>query len=81
MYYPGNDEETKTNAHSEDSPLEVGQALRWKRKASGSGNTGKQESSKARKSPERPQYCHWLMKSEPESRLENGIDVKVFYSA
>ncbi|MFT7803601.1 thymocyte nuclear protein 1 [Arapaima gigas] len=21
-------------------------------------------------------YCHWLMKSEPESRLENGIDVK-----
>lgn len=24
-----------------------------------------------------PQYRHWLMKSEPESRLENGIDVKV----
>lgn len=24
-----------------------------------------------------PQYSHWLMKSEPESRLENGIDVKV----
>ena len=21
-------------------------------------------------------YTHWLMKSEPESRLENGIDVK-----
>lgn len=21
-------------------------------------------------------YCHWLMKSEPESRFENGIDVK-----
>lgn len=21
--------------------------------------------------------CHWLMKSEPESRFENGIDVKV----
>ncbi|XP_029571215.1 thymocyte nuclear protein 1 [Salmo trutta] len=71
-----NDEETKTNAHSEDSPLEVGQAVRGKRKASGSGNTGKQESSKARKSPERPQYFHWLMKSEPESRLENGVDVK-----
>ncbi|KAM3615479.1 uncharacterized protein V6R79_002864 [Siganus canaliculatus] len=23
-----------------------------------------------------PQYCHWLMKSEPESRLENGVDMK-----
>ncbi|XP_070826535.1 thymocyte nuclear protein 1 [Chaetodon trifascialis] len=23
-----------------------------------------------------PQYHHWLMKSEPESRFENGIDVK-----
>ncbi|XP_061734070.1 thymocyte nuclear protein 1 [Nerophis ophidion] len=22
------------------------------------------------------QHCHWLMKSEPESRFENGIDVK-----
>ncbi|XP_023681888.1 thymocyte nuclear protein 1 isoform X2 [Paramormyrops kingsleyae] len=21
-------------------------------------------------------YCHWLMKSEPESRFENGVDVK-----
>ncbi|XP_028275447.1 thymocyte nuclear protein 1 isoform X2 [Parambassis ranga] len=23
-----------------------------------------------------PQFSHWLMKSEPESRFENGIDVK-----
>lgn len=22
-------------------------------------------------------YSHWLMKSEPESRIENGVDVKV----
>ncbi|XP_064602993.1 thymocyte nuclear protein 1-like [Liolophura sinensis] len=22
------------------------------------------------------QYCHWLMKSEPDSRYENGVDVK-----
>ena len=22
-------------------------------------------------------YTHWLMKSEPETRLENGVDVKV----
>lgn len=26
---------------------------------------------------EPPQYSHWLMKSEPESRFQNGIDVKV----
>lgn len=24
-----------------------------------------------------PQYSCWLMKSEPDSRLENGVDVKV----
>ena len=23
------------------------------------------------------QYSHWLMKSEPDSRYENGIDMKV----
>lgn len=23
-----------------------------------------------------PEYCHWLMKSEPESRFENGVDMK-----
>lgn len=28
-------------------------------------------------SSETTQYCHWLMKSEPESRFENGVDVKV----
>lgn len=28
-------------------------------------------------SPLPPRYCHWLMKSEPESRFENGVDVKV----
>ena len=27
-------------------------------------------------SAESPQYTHWLMKSEPESRWENGIDMK-----
>uniref|UniRef100_A0AAY4ASE5 Thymocyte nuclear protein 1 n=1 Tax=Denticeps clupeoides TaxID=299321 RepID=A0AAY4ASE5_9TELE len=35
---------------------------------------------KARKEPAEEQqkdsYSHWLMKSEPESRIENGVDVK-----
>lgn len=24
-------------------------------------------------------YTHWLLKSEPESRFENGVDVKVHF--
>ena len=24
-------------------------------------------------------YTHWLMKSEPESRIEKGVDVKVWH--
>ncbi|XP_056296825.1 thymocyte nuclear protein 1 [Pseudoliparis swirei] len=34
------------------------------------------ESGKNKESSESPQSCRWLMKSEPESRFENGIDVK-----
>lgn len=37
-------------------------------------STGKTKESSESAAP--PQYCHWLMKSEPESRIENGIDVK-----
>lgn len=52
----------------------------------GRGDNGETVSSKSKaaaksepkkKSSGSPQYCHWLMKSEPESRFENGIDVKV----
>lgn len=25
-------------------------------------------------------YSHWLMKSEPETRIENGVDVKVDFN-
>ncbi|KAK1899341.1 Thymocyte nuclear protein 1 [Dissostichus eleginoides] len=31
---------------------------------------------KTKESSEPPQYCSWLMKSEPESRFEKEIDVK-----
>ncbi|KAK5868784.1 hypothetical protein PBY51_009764 [Eleginops maclovinus] len=34
------------------------------------------EPSKNKDSSEPPQYCHWLMKSEPESRFQNEIDLK-----
>lgn len=38
----------------------------------------KSESQKSTSSAsEKPAYIHWLMKSEPESRIEKGVDVKV----
>ena len=35
-----------------------------------------ESSAKKLGSAESPQYTHWLMKSEPESRFENGVDMK-----
>lgn len=32
---------------------------------------------RVKSSSDPPTYSHWLMKSEPESRFENGIDMKV----
>lgn len=43
-----------------------------KRQAEESTNQG----AKATKNQEDESYTHWLMKSEPESRFENGVDVK-----
>ncbi|KAA8594064.1 hypothetical protein FQN60_004898, partial [Etheostoma spectabile] len=57
---------SKRTANSDDAGEKVG----GKRKAAAS------ESGKTEERSEPPQYCHWLMKSEPESRFENGIDVK-----
>ncbi|XP_077579018.1 thymocyte nuclear protein 1 [Stigmatopora nigra] len=45
-----------------------GQNAEKKRKTSSSSKTLEEAST--------VQYSHWLMKSEPESRFENGIDVK-----
>ncbi|XP_030078273.1 thymocyte nuclear protein 1 isoform X1 [Microcaecilia unicolor] len=47
--------------------------------SSGRGQTSKKPSSTKKRSgtqvnPE--SYSHWLLKSEPESRLENGVDMK-----
>lgn len=30
--------------------------------------------------PAKVSYSYWLMKSEPESRIENGVDVKVNFN-
>ncbi|KAK9521016.1 hypothetical protein VZT92_020861 [Zoarces viviparus] len=49
-----------------------GEAAGGKRKAA----AAPAESAKNKESSECPQFCHWLMKSEPESRFENDIDVK-----
>ncbi|KAK7905183.1 hypothetical protein WMY93_017790 [Mugilogobius chulae] len=42
-----------------------------RRKAAGSVKSGNKDTA-----DNVPEYSHWLMKSEPESRIENGIDVK-----
>ncbi|KAH3887518.1 thymocyte nuclear protein 1-like [Dreissena polymorpha] len=51
-----------------------------KRESSKTSNTFEQESNGVVKEKTRPsseeEYRHWLMKSEPESRYENGVDVR-----
>ncbi|XP_048836390.1 thymocyte nuclear protein 1 [Brienomyrus brachyistius] len=37
---------------------------------------GKEEGANRDAAVGKAAYCHWLMKSEPESRFENGVDVK-----
>ncbi|XP_062329905.1 thymocyte nuclear protein 1 isoform X1 [Osmerus eperlanus] len=68
-------EQAVNDGQVEDSPSEEpGSRVRGKRKASTCEMPKKNVSTKEPTS--RPQYCHWLMKSEPDSRFENGIDVK-----
>ncbi|KAM6933210.1 thymocyte nuclear protein 1 isoform 1-T1 [Xenentodon cancila] len=61
---------TRTASSGKNDHEEPASSAVKKRKASleknedGSGSAGS------------PDYSHWLMKSEPESRFENGIDVK-----
>ncbi|XP_041923460.1 thymocyte nuclear protein 1 [Alosa sapidissima] len=61
------------NEDNSDTPIQ----RKGKRKmATASKSKGKVASSDVKDSPGKASYCHWLMKSEPESRFENGIDVK-----
>ncbi|KAG7471341.1 hypothetical protein MATL_G00123560 [Megalops atlanticus] len=55
----------------EDFTVDVG---RKKRKAPQAEKSGKTTNTGA--AAEKKVYCHWLMKSEPESRFEKGVDVK-----
>nr|XP_020470502.1 thymocyte nuclear protein 1 [Monopterus albus] len=68
---------TAATSGKDDSDKAISSAKRtvgWKRKAAASVETGNRKDSS--ESPGSAQYCHWLIKSEPESRLEKGIDVK-----
>ncbi|XP_037123922.1 thymocyte nuclear protein 1 [Syngnathus acus] len=60
----------KLTTNSDEDAKEVGSSPKpsLKRKASSSAETSE--------GPSADQYCRWLMKSEPESRFEKGIDVK-----
>ncbi|XP_048369189.1 thymocyte nuclear protein 1 isoform X1 [Sphaerodactylus townsendi] len=45
-------------------------------KTSGERNPGKTSAGEASTKGTKKTYTHWLMKSEPESRMEKGVDVK-----
>ncbi|XP_058490432.1 thymocyte nuclear protein 1 [Solea solea] len=47
-----------------------------KRKTAASVDRGGNKQKTPSSSADSSLHCHWLMKSEPESRFENGIDVK-----
>ncbi|KAI4881735.1 hypothetical protein NFI96_010004 [Prochilodus magdalenae] len=69
---------TKSNKDSkalEASP-EGDAALEEPRKRKRTAPTEKSKSQKNVSSSAVTTYCHWLMKSEPESRIEKGVDVK-----
>ncbi|XP_018598234.1 thymocyte nuclear protein 1 [Scleropages formosus] len=64
-------------AHLEGSSEEVAEGTRVKRRKRAEAKESAEEKGKAKDVlAGKRVYCHWLMKSEPESRLENGIDVK-----
>ncbi|XP_012687054.1 thymocyte nuclear protein 1 [Clupea harengus] len=70
---------TKTvqaDSGSEDNTPETATRSTGKRKTAHSGKSRGKEASKAKDSPSKASYSHWLMKSEPESRFQNGIDMK-----
>ncbi|KAI1893501.1 hypothetical protein AGOR_G00124370 [Albula goreensis] len=60
------------SAEHQDSTEEV---TKVKRKTSNPKDSGKKSTDVVAQA-EKSIFCHWLMKSEPESRFENGIDVK-----
>ena len=39
-------------------------------------NFGKRKRKAGKKKRKSPEFSHWLMKSEPDSRLENGVEMK-----
>lgn len=67
----------QADSGSEDNTPETATRSTGKRKTAHSGKSRGKEASKAKDSPSKASYSHWLMKSEPESRFQNGIDMKV----
>ncbi|KAK2847417.1 hypothetical protein Q5P01_010416 [Channa striata] len=68
---------TKTAASSDDDSETVSSVKKTaggKKRTAASVETG--HNTESSMSPSSRQYCHWLMKSEPESRFESGVDVK-----
>ncbi|RVE64980.1 hypothetical protein OJAV_G00131180 [Oryzias javanicus] len=69
---PNKRAKVRTEATSSDDSSDEGNAFTLNKKKKVAAPAGK----RVKSSSEPPTYSHWLMKSEPESRFENGIDVK-----
>lgn len=54
-----------------------GDAVSSAKVTAGGKRKAKGATKESSESADPPQYSRWLMKSEPESRFENGIDMKV----
>jgi len=72
----GEDDITSNDNNGEH--VDVKKPVRGKRAAPAASDRSEKKAKP--EPPGRPLYSHWLMKSEPESRLENGIDVKARWS-
>ncbi|XP_063063388.1 thymocyte nuclear protein 1 [Engraulis encrasicolus] len=71
----GSTKTVQPESETEDTP-EAPARRKGKRNIEKADKSKSKASSDVKDSPAKISYCHWLMKSEPESRFENGIDVK-----
>ncbi|KAL2085510.1 hypothetical protein ACEWY4_018830 [Coilia grayii] len=66
----------QSDSDSEDTPGTAAQGKGKRKIEKSTKSKDRAASSDVKDSAGKISYCHWLMKSEPESRFEKGVDVK-----
>ncbi|XP_030633708.1 thymocyte nuclear protein 1 [Chanos chanos] len=64
------------NLSGNESAEDFDNDVKGKRKKPATETSAKQKGTSEKDASGKTVYCHWLMKSEPESRIQNGVDVK-----